>query len=134
MPTQSTTTTPERRRQINLKDPVDLENIRAQFPILDQIVNKRQLIYFDNAATTQKPAQVLEAIQNYYQRDNSNVHRGIHTLSQRATEGYEGSRARTAEYLGVSAEEIVFTRGTTEAVNLVASTWGLDTSHRNGAP
>jgi cysteine desulfurase/selenocysteine lyase len=126
MPTQSITTTPERRSQINLKDPVDLEKIRAQFPILDQIVNKRQLIYFDNAATTQKPLPVLEAIQSYYQRDNSNVHRGIHTLSQRATEGYEGARARTAQYLGVTAKEIIFTRGTTEAVNLVASTWGLD--------
>lgn len=114
------------QRPLRLDDPVDLEKIRGQFPVLDQVVNKRQLIYFDNAATTQKPMAVLDAIQNYYRKDNSNVHRGIHTLSQRATEGYEGARARTAEYLGAGTQEIIFTRGTTEAINLVASAWALD--------
>ncbi len=109
-----------------LNDPVEMEKVRNQFPILNQIVNKRPLIYFDNAATTQKPICVLESIESYYKKDNSNVHRGIHTLSQRATDGYEGARARTAEYIGAQTNEIVFTRGTTEAINLVANAWGLD--------
>lgn len=116
----------ENHPPLRLDDPVNLESIRGQFPVLDQVINKRQLIYFDNAATTQKPVAVLDAIQNYYRKDNSNVHRGIHTLSQRATEGYEGARARTARYLGAETQEIIFTRGTTEAINLVASTWALD--------
>ena len=98
---------------------------RADFPILDQQVRGQPLIYFDNAATTQKPRAVLEALRNYYEHNNANVHRGLHELSSRATEAYEGSRKRVAQYLGAaSADEIVFTRGTTESINLVAQAWG----------
>lgn len=103
----------------------DLESLRSDFPILDQEVHGRELIYFDNAATSQKPQVVIDALERYYRRDNANVHRGIHELSNRATAAYEGARARTAKFINArSANEIVFTRGTTEAINLVASTWG----------
>ena len=99
--------------------------IRADFPILDQQVRGKPLIYFDNAASSQKPRAVIDAISHYYERDNANVHRGLHELSSRATDAYEGARAKVARYVGAaSAEEIVFTRGTTEAINLVAQTWG----------
>ena len=95
--------------------------MREDFPILDQKVHGHPLVYFDNAATTQKPRAVVEALRSYYERDNANVHRGLHELSSRATEAYEAARARVAEYLGAtSADEIVFTRGTTESINLVA--------------
>jgi cysteine desulfurase/selenocysteine lyase len=105
--------------------PADWDVVRREFPILDQQVHGQPLIYFDNAATTQKPAAVLEALRRYYERDNANVHRGLHELSSRATEAYEGARTRVAQYLGAaSAEEIVFTRGTTESINLVAQAWG----------
>lgn len=100
------------------------EDIRTDFPILDQQVHGHPLIYFDNAATSQKPRAVIDALTHYYERDNSNVHRGLHELSNRATEGYEGARSRLAAYVGADAEEIVFTRGTTEAINLVARAWG----------
>jgi cysteine desulfurase/selenocysteine lyase len=104
---------------------VDWSAIRADFPILGERAHGQPLIYFDNAATTQKPRQVLEALQNYYEHNNANVHRGLHELSSRATEAYEGARARVARYLGAaSADEIVFTRGTTESINLVAQSWG----------
>ncbi len=97
--------------------------IREDFPILDQQVNGHLLIYFDNAATSQKPRAVLDVLNHYYERDNSNVHRGLHELSNRATASYEGARARLASYIGASPEEIVFTKGTTEAINLIARTW-----------
>src|SRR6476619_7692162 len=104
---------------------MDWSRTRADFPILDQQVHGRPLIYFDNAATTQKPKSVLDALRRYYERDNANVHRGLHELSSRATEAYEGARSRVAQYLGAaSADEIVFTRGTTESINLVAQAWG----------
>jgi len=100
--------------------------VRRDFPILDQQVHGRPLVYFDNAATSQKPRVVIDALVRYYERDNANVHRGIHELSNRATAAYEGARARAARFLNARcAEEIVFTRGTTEGINLVASTWGL---------
>jgi cysteine desulfurase/selenocysteine lyase len=100
-------------------------SLRGDFPILDQEVHGYSLIYFDNAATTQKPRAVLDALRGYYEKDNANVHRGLHELSSRATEAYEGARARVAQYFGAaSADEIVFTRGTTESINLVAQTWG----------
>src|SRR6187401_2435681 len=99
--------------------------IRADFPILDQAVNGHPLIYFDNAASSQKPKAVLDALRHYYEHDNANVHRGLHALSSRATDAYEKSRQRVAEYIGAaSADEIVFTRGTTESINLVAQAWG----------
>ena len=99
-------------------------SIREDFPALAQEINGHPLVYFDNAATTQKPRPVLEAIQRYYECDNANVHRGIHELSNRATAAYEGARERVAQFLNApSAKDIIFTRGTTEALNLVAATW-----------
>jgi cysteine desulfurase/selenocysteine lyase len=104
----------------------DWIKLRADFPILDQQVHGKPLIYFDNAATSQKPRAVIQALVNYYERDNANVHRGIHELSNRATHAFENARARVAKFLNArSAEEIIWTRGTTEAINLVANTWGL---------
>ena len=104
---------------------IDWNGVREDFPILDQQVRGHPLIYFDNAATTQKPRAVIEALHSYYEHDNANVHRGLHELSSRATEAYESSRQRVANYLGAaSADEIVFTRGTTESINLVAQAWG----------
>ncbi len=98
---------------------------RGDFPILHQEINGHPLIYFDNAATSQKPVQVLDAIRRYYEHDNANVHRGIHELSNRATLAYESARERTAQFINAaSAKEIIFTRGTTEAVNLVAACLG----------
>lgn len=100
--------------------------VRDDFPILHQKVNGKPLIYFDNAATSQKPIAVLDALRNYYERDNANVHRGAHSLSIRATEAYEASRDKVAEFIGArSRQEIVFTRNATEAINLVAYSWGL---------
>lgn len=99
--------------------------LRKDFPILDQKVHGQPLIYFDNAATSQKPRAVIEALDHYYEHDNANVHRGIHELSNRATEAFEAARRRAAKFINArSADEIVFTRGTTEGVNLVATTWG----------
>src|SRR2546423_2761383 len=104
---------------------IDWAAIREDFPILDQQVHGHPLIYFDNAATTQKPRPVIEALRSYYERDNANVHRGLHELSSRATEAYEAARATVAQYIGgASPDEIVFTRGTTEGINLVAQAWG----------
>jgi cysteine desulfurase/selenocysteine lyase len=104
---------------------IDWAALRADFPILDQKVNGHPLVYFDNAATSQKPRAVINALDHYYERDNANVHRGIHELSNRATAGFEGARARAAAFLNArAAEEIVFTRGTTEGINLVAAAWG----------
>ncbi|HYR57428.1 MAG TPA: aminotransferase class V-fold PLP-dependent enzyme, partial [Chthoniobacteraceae bacterium] len=103
----------------------DWAAIREDFPILAQKVRGHPLIYFDNGATTQKPRPVIEALRRFYERDNANVHRGLHELSSRATAAYEDARAKVARYLGAaSADEIVFTRGTTESINLVAQAWG----------
>jgi len=105
--------------------PVDWKAIREDFPILHEQVHGHPLIYFDNAATSQKPRAVLDALRNYYEHENANVHRGLHTLSARATEAYERARQRVADYIGAaSADEIVFTRGTTESINLIAQAWG----------
>src|SRR6266704_149754 len=104
---------------------IDWESVRADFPILHQKVHGHPLIYFDNAATSQKPRAVLDALRNYYERDNANVHRGIHELSNRATAAYEAARARAGRFINArSGDEIVFTRGTTESINLVAHSWG----------
>nr|WP_215223888.1 cysteine desulfurase [Echinicola shivajiensis] len=104
---------------------MDIQNIRGQFPVLDQEVNGKPLIYLDNAATTQKPKVVLEALSSYYTHDNSNIHRGAHTLADRATRTYEKTRAAVREFLNAKEEEeIIFTKGTTEGINLVASTFG----------
>lgn len=104
---------------------LDWKAIREDFPVLDQSVHGHPLIYFDNAASSQKPLAVLDAVRRYYEHDNANVHRGLHALSSRATEAYEGSRKTVADYIGAgSADEIIFTRGTTESINLVAGAWG----------
>src|SRR4028119_1101244 len=102
------------------------DKVRADFPILHQEVNGKPLIYLDNAATSQKPLTVLDSLRHYYERDNANVHRGAHTLSVRATDGFEGARDKVAAFVNAaSRQEIVFTRNATEAINLVAYSWGL---------
>src|SRR5690625_7813425 len=98
---------------------------REDFPILAQQVHGNPLIYLDNAATTQKPRQVISAMTSYYENDNANVHRGIHALSHRATVAFEEGRERIAQFINANSEkEIIFTRGTTEAINLLARSWG----------
>ncbi|MDW8575149.1 cysteine desulfurase [Streptococcus suis] len=100
---------------------MDLERIRKDFSILDQVINDEPLVYLDNAATTQKPQQVLDVLADYYQRDNANVHRGVHTLSERATARYEAARQKVADFIQAkSSKEILFTRGTTTGLNWVA--------------
>lgn len=103
----------------------DVNAIRAQFPALQQEVHGKPLVYLDNAATSQKPQCVIDALDHYYSHDNSNVHRGVHALSERATQGYEGAREITAKFLNAtSSKECVFVRGTTEAINLIAQGYG----------
>lgn len=103
----------------------DVQSVRADFPILNETIHGRPLVYLDNAATTQKPESVIQAIDDYYRHDNANVHRGVHLLSQRATDAYEATRARVREFLHARDDgEIVFVRGATEAVNLVAECYG----------
>lgn len=100
---------------------IDFERIRKDFSILDQVVNDEPLVYLDNAATTQKPQQVLDVLADYYQKDNANVHRGVHTLSERATARYEAARQKVADFIHAkSSKEILFTRGTTTSLNWVA--------------
>lgn len=113
---------------INL-DPVAsrerVETIRRDFPILDRQVHGKPLVYLDNAATSQKPERVLQALDDYYRRYNANVHRGVHTLSEEATAAYERARLQVARFINAASEkEVIFTRGTTEGINLVAHTWG----------
>ncbi|MDD5260839.1 MAG: cysteine desulfurase [Methylacidiphilales bacterium] len=105
----------------------DFSKLRADFPVLDQQVNGHPLLYLDNAATTQKPNPVIERLDHYYKFENSNVHRGLHELSNRATAAYEAARTRAAAFVNArSADEIIFTRGTTESINLVANAWGSE--------
>jgi len=104
----------------------DWSALRKDFPILDQKVHGKPLIYFDNAATSQKPRAVIDALVHYYEHDNANVHRGIHELSNRATSAFEAARTRAAKFINAkSSDEIIFTRGTTEGINLIANSWGL---------
>ena len=103
---------------------IDIDKIRKDFPILSQKVRGKQLVYFDNGATSQKPQQVIDAMSDYYQRYNSNVHRGVHFLSQIATDAMEASRENIRKYLNAdSIAEVIFTKGTTEAINLVANSF-----------
>ncbi len=102
----------------------DVEAIRREFPALHQEVHGRPLVYLDSAASSMKPEAVIEALTRFYRRDYSNVHRGVHALSQRATEAFEGARKAVAAFLSAGEDEVVFTRGTTEALNLVAQAWG----------
>jgi len=107
---------------------LDQTALKAQFPTLAQEVGGHPLVYLDNAATSQKPQYVLDALAAYYEHDNANVHRGIHELSRRATVAFEEARVKLARFLGAAdSAELVWTRGTTEAINLVASSWGMDT-------
>ena len=104
---------------------LDVERVRKDFPILSRRVNGKPLVYLDNAATSQKPRPVIEAVSRFYSAENANIHRGIHHLSERATAAYDAVRARVARFVNAAApEEIVFTRGTTESINLVAGSWG----------
>lgn len=104
---------------------MNAERIKAQFPILNQEINGHPLVYLDSAATSQKPQAVLDALQRYYEWENANVHRGVHTLGSRATDAYENAREKVARFIGAPrTEEIIFTRGTTTALNLVASSYG----------
>ncbi len=103
----------------------DAQEIRRDFPILDREVNGERLVYLDNAATSQKPRRVLDALTDYYERHNANVHRGVHRLAEEATAAYEGAREQVARFLGArDPRGLVFTRGTTESINLVAHAWG----------
>jgi cysteine desulfurase / selenocysteine lyase len=103
----------------------DVEEIRKKFPILHQQVNGKPLVYFDNAATSQKPKSVIDALSAYYQHDNANIHRGIHTLAERATAAYEETREKVRQFINAGeVEEVIFTKGTTEGINLVASSFG----------
>ena len=100
---------------------LDLNKIRGEFPILSQTINGNPLVYLDNGATSQKPQSVIDAIVEYYTTTNSNVHRGVHTLSQQATDGYEGARFKISKFINASDDkEIIYTRNTTEGINLVA--------------
>ena len=102
----------------------DLARTRADFPILHQQVNGKPLVYLDNGATSQKPRRVIDALVHYYERDHSNVHRGLHALSMRATDAYEGARTRVAKFIhAADPAEIIFTRGTTESINIIAHSW-----------
>jgi cysteine desulfurase/selenocysteine lyase len=113
---------------------VDFAAIREDFPILREQVNGHPLIYFDSAASSQKPTAVLDVVRSYYEHENANVHRGLHALSARATEHYEKSRQRVADFIGAkNGDEIVFTRGTTESINLVAQAWGGKFLHAGDA-
>jgi len=104
---------------------LDIASIRAQFPVLDQEVNGYPLIYLDNAATSQKPLRVIEALNNYYSAYNSNIHRGVHTLAEKATNAYETTRVSLQKFINSpEKEEIIFTKGTSESINLVAATYG----------
>ena len=104
---------------------IDSEKIASDFPILKRKINNNNLIYFDNAATSQKPIQVIESITNFYTSTNANIHRGVHTLSMEATNLYDRAKERVAEFINSNdSESIIFTRGTTESINLVAETWG----------
>jgi len=105
--------------------PLDVDAVRSDFPVLHQKVHGRPLVWLDNAATTQKPQTVIDRLSHFYANDNSNIHRGAHTLAGRATEAFEQARDKVRDFLGASSsKEIVFARGTTEAINLVAQTWG----------
>ncbi len=110
---------------MNAEISIDIEQIRKSFPILQEKINGKPLIYLDNAATTQKPAVVIKAVSDYYTNTNANIHRGIHSLAEKATAAFEATRTSLQTFLGAAErEEIIFTKGTTESINLVASTYG----------
>ncbi len=121
----ATETSRQSQETVAGRSPLDTDRVREDFPILHQQVNGHDLVYLDNAASSQKPLAVIEAMDRYYRRDHANVHRGIHELSRRATEAYDGARGTIARFFGIEDEaELIFTSGTTEAINLVARSWG----------
>ncbi|MFK7951857.1 MAG: aminotransferase class V-fold PLP-dependent enzyme [Ekhidna sp.] len=106
---------------------LDIQKIRAQFPVLDQKVNGKQLIYFDNAASSQTVKPVIDSLVNFYEKDHANIHRGIHTLAERSTKNFEATRERVKNFINAKeVEEIIFTKGTTDSINLVAHSWGSE--------
>ena len=106
-------------------NPFNVDEIRRDFPVLRQEVNGRPLVYLDNAATSQKPQSVIDALVSYYTTENANVHRGVHTLSQRATDDYETARSKVRRFINAAEDhELIYVRGTTEGINLVAQTFG----------
>jgi len=112
-------------KSVAIQNELDVNAIRRQFPVLSRKVKGKPLIYFDNAATAQKPQVVIDALVNYYTGYNANIHRGIHTLAEEATAAYEATRDAVTGFINASTrEEVIFTRGTTEGINLVAYTWG----------
>ena len=114
----------------NIESKINVSTIRSKFPVLDQKVNGKKLIYFDNAATTQKPEVVINALSDYYRQYNANIHRGLHTLAERATVAYEDTRKTVQQFINASeAEEVIFTSGTTESINLVANAYGRKFLH-----
>jgi len=116
------------KKKVDLrKSPLDIQRIRKDFPVLAQKIYGKPLVYLDNAATTQKPNQVIDAITRFYSEANSNVHRSVHSLGAEATEAYEGARKKIQEFIGAETErEVIFTRGTTESMNLIMRGWGDD--------
>ena len=111
--------------EIDVAGGFNVQKVRKDFPVLQQKVHGKPLVYLDNAATTQKPLAVLDALEHYYRHDNSNIHRGVHALSERATEAYERARGAAQKFLNAAdSKEIIFVRGTTEGINLVAQTYG----------
>ncbi len=116
---------PNKHQRQGQRVPFDVNAIRRDFPILAERVNGKQLVWFDNAATTQKPQAVIDRLSHFYEHENSNIHRAAHTLAARATDAYEGARKTVATFVNArSADEVIFVRGATEAINLVANTWG----------
>src|SRR5437660_10482851 len=114
-----------RPRRETMQPGIDVRRVRADFPILHQKIHGKPLVYFDNAATTQKPRAVIDAVRAFYEQDNANIHRAVHLLSERATRAFELTRSKVQKFLNAAeSREIIFTRGTTEAINLVAQSFG----------
>ena len=122
---KASTSSPNVTNAVATHKPLDIVKVRADFPILGQLIYGKPLVYLDNAATAQKPRSVIEAVDSYYRTYNANIHRGVHALSMRGTEAYEAARQRVRRFINAGRdEEVVFVRGTTEGINLVAQSWG----------
>ena len=121
----TTATNTVRSEQPATQTGLDVQKLRADFPILKRLIHGRPLVYLDNAATTQKPQAVIDALVSYYTNENANIHRGVHTLSEEATESHDEARGVVQRFLNAAEpSEIIFVRGATEGINLVAQTWG----------
>src|SRR6476620_11234947 len=116
---------------VTITEGLDVQAVRQQFPILNREVKGKPLVYLDNAATTQKPKAVIDSLVSYYSSYNANIHRGIHTLAEKATAAFESTREAIREFINASStEEIIFTKGTTESINLVVATFGRQHIHK----